>query len=231
MTIKGIYFDLYGTLFTFGDMQAELEEWLSEFYKCLEKYGLKIAKDSFKEYYRNQHSMPKAPKPKEGLTIFESRIQLACSDLDVEIPIEGIKDTAHYLFNVFNRYINLDKHCISVLNTLKQRTITLGLISNFDHPPQVRELISSYGLDKYFATIVISGEVGINKPNPSIFHLALKETECNSQNAIFVGDSEEDIVGANAAGMMSVLIDRSGRRKNFGQIKTISSLQDVLHFS
>ena len=108
--------------------------------------------------------------------------------------------------------------------------MTLGLISNFDHPPQVRDLISRYGLDKYLATIVISGEVGINKPEPSIFHLALKETECQPQDAIFVGDSEEDIVGANAAGMMSVLIDRSGHGKNFGQARTISSLQDVLNF-
>jgi putative hydrolase of the HAD superfamily len=146
------------------------------------------------------------------------------------MPVESIKHTANHLFTVFNKYISLDEYCISVFDTLKQRAITLGLISNFDHPPQVREFMSGCSLDKYFTTIVISDEVGINKPDPSIFHLALEETGCHPQDAIFIGDSEEDIVGANDAGILSVLIDRDGHGKNFGQIKTISSLQDVLNF-
>jgi FMN phosphatase YigB (HAD superfamily) len=45
MAIKGIFFDLYGTLFNYGDMNAELTEWLGEFHVCLENHGLSNIKD------------------------------------------------------------------------------------------------------------------------------------------------------------------------------------------
>ncbi|MBI4296729.1 MAG: HAD hydrolase-like protein [Chloroflexi bacterium] len=48
------------------------------------------------------------------------------------------------------------------------------------------------------------------------------------QEAIYVGDAEEDVVGANRVGMVSVLIDRHGQGRNYGQKHTVKSLHDIL---
>ena len=46
--------------------------------------------------------------------------------------------------------------------------------------------------------------VGIEKPDPKIFHIALDEMETNSENSVYIGDTfSDDIVGSNQAGMFS----------------------------
>jgi FMN phosphatase YigB (HAD superfamily) len=49
---------------------------------------------------------------------------------------------------------------------------------------------------RFFTAIVISGEVGIRKPDPRIFHLALQRTGLQPEEVVYVGDTEEDIAGA-----------------------------------
>ena len=41
-----------------------------------------------------------------------------------------------------------------------------------------------------FDTVVISGEVGVKKPDPAIFRIALDQTGLQPQDVAFVGDSE-----------------------------------------
>jgi phosphoglycolate phosphatase-like HAD superfamily hydrolase len=45
---------------------------------------------------------------------------------------------------------------------------------------------------------------------------------------IYVGDSEEDIVGANNANLISMLIDRNSLGYDWGQHYTVNTLQDIL---
>jgi putative hydrolase of the HAD superfamily len=49
-----------------------------------------------------------------------------------------------------------------------------------------------------------------------------------ADECLFVGDEPVDVIGANRAGMVSVLINRSGEKRDYGQKYTISSLQDIL---
>lgn len=53
--------------------------------------------------------------------------------------------------------------------------------------------------------IIISDEVGIKKPDPKIFHLALSKINSNSETTLFVGDNPLwDVKGAIDAGLVSV---------------------------
>lgn len=230
MAVKGIFFDLYGTLFTYGDMQAGVVEWLSEFHACLRKHGLSISEESFVNYYHNRLSGVEVPRRDDDLTLFERRIQIACSDLRINVAVSDIRHIATDILNVWNRYVFQDPNCMPVLETLRQQHIILGLISNFDHPPHVRALVRNSGLDTFLATVVVSGDTGVKKPDSMIFDLALMETGLRGEDTIYVGDAEEDVVGANNAGMVSVLIDRNGHGKNYGQTHTIKSLRDILRF-
>ncbi len=67
-----------------------------------------------------------------------------------------------------------------------------------------------YGLDRYFDDMVFSTDVGLRKPNPEIFRMALRHVEAAPEETVFVGNNlQADIMGAKNVGMRTVL-KRSG---------------------
>lgn len=89
---------------------------------------------------------------------------------------------------------------------------TLGLVTNGIGEVQ-RARIDRLDLRRWFTSFTISGEVGIAKPNPTIFDLAFDELgEPDRSSALMVGDSlSSDMAGASAAGIDSAWFDRTGR--------------------
>lgn len=80
----------------------------------------------------------------------------------------------------------------------------LGLITNGPSAIQRRK-IERFGLANYLDVLIVSGEVGVAKPDPAIFALALAQLGVGPDAALFVGDSpEHDLRGAAAAGMACV---------------------------
>ena len=60
--------------------------------------------------------------------------------------------------------------------------------------------------------VLISGEFGVEKPDPAIFQEALRRGNAAPHEAVFIGDSpDHDIAGARAAGIRAVWINRTGR--------------------
>ncbi len=96
----------------------------------------------------------------------------------------------------------------------------LGIISNWD--PRLRPILEGHRLTEKFSTIIISGEVGVEKPHSEIYdrarQMALQQhphTGGNSGFARFlmIGDSPlDDIEGAEAAGFDARLIERSSHQ-------------------
>jgi putative hydrolase of the HAD superfamily len=84
----------------------------------------------------------------------------------------------------------------------------LGLVSNFDHPPHVRRRLSVTGLERHFSTIVVSGEVGTQKPEPEILRIACRHLNVTPERCAYVGDSIVDFQAADSAGMPFFLIRR-----------------------
>ncbi len=118
---------------------------------------------------------------------------------------------------------------LQYLQRLRSRGYTLGLISNAS--PKDKEIVLSVGLDRYLNHIVISGIVGVAKPNPEIFHHALMLAAASADEAIHVGDSyKADVLGARSAGLGAVLIDRDNRYRDFDcpRIRTLDELESLL---
>jgi len=213
MIIKGVFFDLYGTLLIYNDVSDAWSDFLSEFYICLQNHGLSIPKETFAGRCERFFEKDEPPERKDGLTVFERRIQVLCSELEVNIGVADIKHIATTIVNTIQQRHYLDPDCYPVLETLQQHKI-LALISNFDHPPHVYALITKLGLEEFFTAVVVSGEVGIKKPEPGIFHLALQKTGLQPEEVVYVGDAEEDITGSLAAGIMPILIQRDKSEQN-----------------
>jgi len=75
--------------------------------------------------------------------------------------------------------------------------------------------------------IVISGEVGLRKPDPAIYRLVLERLDVAPQEAVFVDDAEPNLEGARAVGLVTVLHrDAAGTRAAL--TKLIPDLSETL---
>jgi putative hydrolase of the HAD superfamily len=71
----------------------------------------------------------------------------------------------------------------------------------------VRELLEHLGLLARLEVQIFSNEVGVPKPDPSLFQRALRELGTGAEHAVHVGDLRRtDIAGARGVGMGSVRI-------------------------
>ena len=92
------------------------------------------------------------------------------------------------------------------LAVLRQRGLHLGIVSNADND-QFSHLLQLSRLGPYFDSLLSSEDAQSCKPDPAIFSHALAQAGCAPDQAYFIGDSlQQDIAGANRAGMRSVLI-------------------------
>jgi putative hydrolase of the HAD superfamily len=109
----------------------------------------------------------------------------------------------------------------------------LALITN-GAPCLQREKLTAAGLDDYFDVVVVSGEFGVGKPNPSIFEHALSLLGSDREHAVMIGDSiARDVDGAVAAGLRGVWVNRSGQprpadRPDLVEVTTLSDLSAAL---
>jgi putative hydrolase of the HAD superfamily len=87
---------------------------------------------------------------------------------------------------------------VPVLKALSPR-FTLGVISNFDH--RLRLILDQLGLSVFFRNIIISSEVGAEKPHSWIFEESVRRLGLPPQEILHVGDDPEaDWRGAASAG-------------------------------
>ena len=95
-----------------------------------------------------------------------------------------------------------------LVDDLRALGVRTGLLSNSWGNTYPRERIA-----EAFDGIVISGEVGLRKPQPEIYRLALDGLGVVPEHAVFVDDAEPNLVGARAIGLRTVLhTDPAGTR-------------------
>lgn len=117
-----------------------------------------------------------------------------------------------YLHHRFHG-LQLFPDAIETLETVRagRRDRRLGMVTN--GPADVQSAkIDLLGLRPYFDFCLISGEYGFWKPDREIFQEALELGSSRPRDAVMIGDSpEHDIAGAEAAGLLTIWIDRTAR--------------------
>jgi len=89
----------------------------------------------------------------------------------------------------------------AVLEAIRQIGLKIGLISNVNSRGQVPTNLTEYNLKHYFDPIVLSSEYGRRKPDPAIFHYAARLANVPTSSCLYVGDRiARDILGARKAG-------------------------------
>ena len=119
-----------------------------------------------------------------------------------------------------------------VLPTLKEISdagYRLGLISNFDE--WLEEMLVELEVGHLFEVSIISGQVGIEKPDPKIYELALEGAGVTPNKAVHIGDSPvTDVEPSRSVGMTPVLLDRYNRYPNpeVARVESLSELPALL---
>ncbi len=113
------------------------------------------------------------------------------------------------------------------LESLRAQGFCLGVISNSNGT--VEQQLDRLGLAHHFSIIIDSHHVGVEKPHPEIFEIALRRVpdELNPSQAVFVGDTNStDMGGAALAGLRGILIDRVGAYPQ-AEVPRITSLPEL----
>ncbi len=105
-----------------------------------------------------------------------------------------------------NLWSDMPAEVPGALGRLQDAGYRMGVISNAE--PNLRDRIVSAGLEPFFETLVISAEVGSEKPDRAIFDEALHRMAVTPDHAVHVGDFYAlDVVGARGAGITPILFD------------------------
>lgn len=101
----------------------------------------------------------------------------------------------------FWRGDQVDVQLLTFLRSLRPRYIT-ALLSNAW--PHARQAFTELGLADAVDTMIISAEVGLCKPDPRIYHLALERVGVTAEEAIFLDDVEENVLAAREVGLCAI---------------------------
>jgi putative hydrolase of the HAD superfamily len=113
--------------------------------------------------------------------------------------------------------IGPDEPMLEAVRRARAAGIKTGLISNTwgDGLAYDRAL-----LEDLFDAVVLSGEVGLHKPQPEIFHLSAERIGVAPEECVFVDDLRENCEGAEAVGMKAIL--------HRGSAGTLPQLEELL---
>ena len=220
--VKVVSFDFGGTLaYEAIDDSIILQQILQELGYRIKKNDIEEAMKNAREWWRRE----KGEKVwnEEAMREFHEKL---LSELGILNPEKLAEKTSKILPRKldFKAYDDAEQ----TLKNLKRMGYSLIIISNVSSRRNLETYMEKAGLNGYFNALFASGSMGVEKPNPQIFHRAAKEMNVPCQAMVHIGDSYEiDYLGAENAGMMGILIDRKGNYRD-KECRKISSLTQLL---
>lgn len=99
---------------------------------------------------------------------------------------------------------------IELLEAIRKRGYRTGILSNGFTEVQYRKIRNS-GLEPYIDYVVLSDDIGVNKPDVRLFRYAEKVCGSDASRCLMIGDNPDtDIAGAIAAGWKAIYFSRKG---------------------
>jgi len=231
--IKAVFFDWFNTLADYEPPRHQLHS------QACHEFGIEISPEQIRRgilaadrYFFEENI--KSPVEKRGeaeKAAVYSRYQ------DIVLSEAGAKVAKEVLLKIMGRIRQLFKgvtwalfdDVLSTLKTLKERQLTLGLLTNAS-----KDLVSGYrklGLEPYLNFVVTSEEAGADKPQPPIFLMALERAKVDASEAVHVGDQYNiDIVGARGVGITPILLDRNDQYPEVTDCPRIRTLPEIVNF-
>ncbi len=212
--IKAIIFDLWGTLFESDATTRPFEEFairLGRTYRDPKFYT------AFSEIFMAQH-----------ITDLE-KVML---EFTKKIGVDAGEELISELCEIFKKNGTVRKYAfpetIAVLQELKKK-YKIAILSNTTNI-SMKQMFEKFPLNELADEIILSYEVGIQKPDPRIYAIALEKLGVSKDEVIMVGDSLRlDVESAEAFGIKGILIDRKNRNPNYpNRITSLNEISELL---
>lgn len=213
-----VLLDSLGTLVALDDPVPRLRAGLTERGFAVEEEAVARAFAAEVAYYIEHHL-----EGRDQSTLAELRNRCASVLRDeLAIPELPLPDAREVLLGALS--FSAFPDAAPALRELRDRGLGLVVVSNWDC--SLRGVLESAGLLELVDDAISSAEAGAAKPDPAPFLAALRAAGREPDQAVHVGDSEEnDVRGAAAAGIRPVLLDRDG---GGGDIASLAELAAVL---
>jgi|ERR1051326_3196217 putative hydrolase of the HAD superfamily len=211
---KAIFFDAAGTLLhahpSVGHVYAEV----------IGRHGPTVEPQAMEQAFRKTFAARRNPAQHSALSTQHSLMnedyewwkQLVFEVMaDLRIKVASPDALFHELYWRFAEVDawRLFPDALPALIEARGEGLKIAIISNWD--VRLRRLLEGMGVISLFDAVLISTEVGVEKPDPRIFQFACEQLGVQPGEALHVGDNlREDVEGARAAGVAAILIDRKG---------------------
>lgn len=153
-------------------------------------------------------------------------------------PGESIIDFSHRLDREYlgrlGRLSRLVPGARELLTALRHNGYKIGVISNGFHEVQFNKMRSS-DIERLIDTVVLSDEIGVNKPDLRIFRYAERKASTTARQCVIIGDNPEtDIAGGIAADWQAIYFNRNNPNPDTAPesvitIETLMQAIDILH--
>lgn len=212
MSAKWIFFDLDDTLFDFAAASlASLRQLYGETAEIQTRFS---SRESFIDEY-HLHNKRMWDLHERGLITSDflkaERFRLTL------FPERQDAATMQLSYRLNRRYLELLGDCrlpvAGAVRLLEQLTKThlIGVLTNGFTEVQYCKLRST-GLDRYIQRMVISDEIGVQKPDGRLFRYAEAATGAKPESTVMIGDNpQNDIAGAIDAGWKAIYFDCKGK--------------------
>ena len=225
-SLKGVFFDLGGTLTTaYPSVTERIAETLADLGHPIPHRDVASAAAALSPRFEDPKNRGWSLTHERSYAFWNRYYNDLLSELGIsraERPTYGLK--IYEQLSKPQGYA-LYPDALPVLERLAGEGYRLALVSNWE--AWGAELVKHLGISRYFPTQVLSGCVGVEKPDVAIFRLALEQAGLAPEEVLFIGDIVPlDIEPAEAIGMRALLIDRHAER-SAGDNSCIRSLHEL----
>ncbi len=226
--IRAVVFDLFGTLVPKWSAKLAAERNAS----IAEDLGVSV--ETFERVWGTTFSDRECGR----LASMSEAIRSVLPQLGVEVSEAQLEAAADRSLALHRRRIVPRADVEPTLAALRERGILLGLLSNISAPGP--EVFRSLEIARHFQSLIFSNEVGIEKPEPTIYAKSLAELGLPAESCLFVGDGgSRELTGAGRVGMGAVLIRVDSEIQEEGWLDdaaewegpTISTIGEVLRLA
>lgn len=182
--IKAIAFD-YGGVIRIND---------NDLFGDIAKYLNITIEELNKEYFSLNHLFNTQDKS------YEDVFALVISKFN---PSKEARDYVLKLTKENHSKYHLNNELIDIIKDLKNKDYKIALLSN--NSIKIKNELTEDGIFDIFDVIIISAEVGYQKPQPEIFNILFKKLELKSNEVIFIDDTSKSLEGADKIGYIPIL--------------------------
>ncbi len=223
--IRAVLFDLDDTLFDHRGCARDALTAVQQSQSCFQSMAFDALERAHAEFLEELHAdvmLGRVPVDVARIERFRRLLKSA--------GVRDQADTASELATLYRETYRTRRRAVAgaaALMSAVKRHARIAVVSNNVLDEQQEKLLVCR-LDQFVDELVVSGEVGVSKPDPIIFQTAMDRLGVTAEEAVMVGDSWiADVEGARAIGIRAIWFNPSGSAPPYAdaQVEQLRSLE------